>query len=123
MNDSPTRPDLHGRVALVTGASRGIGQAVAVALARAGARCIMVARTTGGLERTDDLIRQHTGQGAILLPLDLTDGDRLDTLGPSVAAGEGGLDILVHCAGELGVLSPCPISGHRIWPPPCRPAP
>ncbi|GAB6967528.1 SDR family NAD(P)-dependent oxidoreductase [Komagataeibacter kakiaceti JCM 25156] len=108
MNGTPTSPDLHGRVALVTGASRGIGQAVAVALARAGARCIVVARTTGGLERTDDLIRQHTGQGAILLPLDLTEGERLDTLGPSVAAGAGRLDILVHCAGELGVLSPLP---------------
>ncbi|RFD19389.1 SDR family NAD(P)-dependent oxidoreductase [Komagataeibacter melaceti] len=108
MNHAPTSPDLRGRVALVTGASRGIGQAVAVALARAGARCIVVARTQGGLEQTDDLIRQHTGQEAILLPLDLTDGERLDTLGPSIAAREGGLDIMVHCAGALGVLSPLP---------------
>ncbi|GBQ16369.1 oxidoreductase [Komagataeibacter rhaeticus] len=97
---------LAGRVALVTGASRGIGRAVAVALARAGARCIITARTQGALEQTDDLIRQHTGQGATLLPLDLGDGDRVDTLGPSIKAQEGRLDCMVHCAGELGVLSP-----------------
>lgn len=108
MNNQPASPDLHGRTALVTGASRGIGRAVAVALAQAGARCILVARTQGGLEQTDDLIRQHAKQDAILLPLDLLDGERLDTLGPSIALQEGGLDILVHCAGELGLLSPLP---------------
>ncbi|MCJ8355739.1 SDR family NAD(P)-dependent oxidoreductase, partial [Novacetimonas hansenii] len=93
MNDQPASPDLHGRTALVTGASRGIGRAVAVALAQAGARCILVARTQGGLEQTDDLIRQHAKQDAVLLPLDLLDDERLDTLGHSIALQEGGLDI------------------------------
>ncbi|WEQ53181.1 SDR family NAD(P)-dependent oxidoreductase [Komagataeibacter oboediens] len=98
--------DLTGRVALITGASRGIGRAVAVALAQAGAQCILTARAQGGLEHTDDLVRQHTGQNATLLPLDLLDGEKLDTLGPSIAARIGRLDCVVHCAGELGLLSP-----------------
>ncbi|MCE2565564.1 SDR family NAD(P)-dependent oxidoreductase [Komagataeibacter sp. FNDCF1] len=106
MTARPAGAPLAGRVALVTGASRGIGRAVAVALAQAGARCIVTARTQGGLEQTDDLIRQHTGSSAILLPLDLNDGAALDTLGPSIAAREGRLDCMVHCAGKLGVLSP-----------------
>ncbi|MGS0647069.1 SDR family NAD(P)-dependent oxidoreductase [Komagataeibacter melomenusus] len=104
-----------GRVALVTGASRGIGQAVAIALARAGMRCILTARTQGGLEYTDDQIRQHTGHGATLLPLDLTDGEKLDTLGPSIAAGFGRLDCVVHCAGTLGMLSPLAHLQPKDW--------
>ncbi|BAK84438.1 SDR family NAD(P)-dependent oxidoreductase [Komagataeibacter medellinensis] len=115
MTELPQATPLAGRVALVTGASRGIGRAVAVTLARAGARCIVTARTQGALEQTDDLIRQHTGQGATLLPLDLAEGDRLDTLGPSIAAQEGRLDCLVHCAGELGILSPLPHLHPQDW--------
>ncbi|WNM09615.1 SDR family NAD(P)-dependent oxidoreductase [Komagataeibacter nataicola] len=104
-----------GPVALVTGASRGIGQAVAIALAQAGMRCILTARTQGGLEQADDQIRQHTARSATLLPLDLTDGEKLDTLGPSIAAQFGRLDCVVHCAGTLGVLSPLAHLQPRDW--------
>ncbi|ACI52608.1 short-chain dehydrogenase/reductase SDR [Gluconacetobacter diazotrophicus PA1 5] len=93
-------------VALVTGASRGIGRATALALAAGGAHCILTARTPGGLEETDDLIERRTGRRATLLPLDLRDGDAIDTLGPSIAARFGRLDVLVHCAAMLGVLTP-----------------
>ncbi|GAN95910.1 oxidoreductase [Komagataeibacter europaeus NBRC 3261] len=107
--------DLTGRVALVTGASRGIGRAAAVALAQAGAHCILTARAQGGLEQTDDLIRQHTGHNATLLPLDLLDGEKLDTLGPSIATRFGRLDCVVHCAGELGILSPLSHTQPKEW--------
>lgn len=107
MTPSSARQLPEGTVALVTGASRGIGRAVACALAGAGAHCILVARTVGGLERTDDLIAARCGgAGATLLPMDLADGAALDMLGPSVMARFGRLDILVHCAATLGVLTP-----------------
>lgn len=108
MTPQPPRRLPEGSVALVTGASRGIGQAVACALTGAGAHCILVARTVGGLERTDDLIAvRHDGPGrATLLPMDLTDGTAADMLGPSIMARFGRLDILVHCAATLGVLTP-----------------
>ncbi|EFG85587.1 SDR family oxidoreductase [Novacetimonas hansenii] len=111
-----------GSVALVTGASRGIGRAMACALAEAGAHCILVARTVGGLERTDDLIAarhgdagDRTAQRATLLPMDLTDGAALDLLGPSVMARFGRLDILVHCAATLGVLTPVTHMDVAAW--------
>ena len=78
---------LSGSVALVTGASRGIGQAVAVELARAGARVIATARTQGGLEETDDAIRAVGAAAATLLPLDLREGARVDAIGPSIKIG------------------------------------
>ncbi|MCS6932684.1 MAG: SDR family NAD(P)-dependent oxidoreductase [Acetobacteraceae bacterium] len=97
---------LAGRIALVTGASRGIGAAVAVELARLGARCVLLARTQGGLEETDDAIRAIGGE-ATLLPFDLArDGEKLDMLGPSIVERFGRLDILVHAAGVLGRLTP-----------------
>ena len=97
---------LEGSVALVTGASRGIGAAVAVALARLGARCVITARTQGGLEETDDAIRA-VGLQATLLPLDLIEGAAdIDMLGPSVVERFGRLDILVHAAGLLPKLTP-----------------
>jgi NAD(P)-dependent dehydrogenase (short-subunit alcohol dehydrogenase family) len=95
-----------GTVALLTGASRGIGRATALALADAGAHCILTARTQGGLEETDDLIARRTGRRSTLLPLDMRDGTAIDTLGPSIAARFGRLDVLVHCAAMLGVLTP-----------------
>jgi len=96
---------LDGSVALVTGASRGIGAAVAVELARLGAHPVLIARTMGGLEETDDAIRALGGT-ATLLPLDLREGAKIDTIGPSLYQRFGRLDILVHAAGALGKLTP-----------------
>ena len=101
---SPAR--LEGRIALVTGASRGIGAAVARRFAAEGAQVIAVARTVGGLEELDDQIRQAGGSGATLVPLDLTDFDRIDALGASLFERFGRLDILVGNAAILGTLSP-----------------
>lgn len=96
---------LQGKVALVTGASRGIGAAVARAYAREGAHVILVARTQGGLETVDDLIRKDGGS-ATLVPLDLKDGDGIDRLGGAIFDRWGKLDILVGNAGVLGPLTP-----------------
>ena len=101
---------LAGTTALVTGASRGIGAAAAVELARLGAHCVITARTQGGLEETDDAIRA-IGGAATLLPLDLLEGEQVDALGPSVGVRFRRLDILVHCAGALGRLAPV---GHLL---------
>jgi NAD(P)-dependent dehydrogenase (short-subunit alcohol dehydrogenase family) len=95
------------RIAFVTGASRGIGAAVAVALARAGLHVVITARNQGGLEETDDAIRAAGGT-ATLLPLDLADGDQLDSVGPSLLERFGQLDVVVHAAGALGKLTPAP---------------
>ena len=83
---------LEGRIAVVTGASRGIGRAVALKLAEAGAHIIAVARTQGGLEELDDEIRK-LGSTATLVPLDLTDFDGLDRLGAAIHERWGKLDI------------------------------
>jgi NAD(P)-dependent dehydrogenase (short-subunit alcohol dehydrogenase family) len=96
---------LDGCVALVTGASRGIGAAVAVELARLGAHPVLIARTQGGLEETDDAIRA-VGGSATLLPMDLREGAKIDAIGPSLYQRFGRLDILVHAAGALGKLTP-----------------
>ena len=98
-------PEMDRRVALVTGASRGIGAAVAVELARRGVHVVLTARTQGGLEETDDAIRA-LGGAATLLPMDLADGAALDPIGPSLCERFGRLDILVHNAGALGRLTP-----------------
>ena len=100
-------PPLEGRVALVTGASRGIGAAAAVELARLGARVVLTGRTQGGLEETDDAIRA-AGSEATLLPLDLREGEQIDMVGPSLFERFGRLDVLVHAAAVLGQLTPVP---------------
>lgn len=98
-------PDLSGRIALVTGASRGIGYQIAKQMAAAGAHVIAVARTVGGLEDLDDEIKAAGGQ-ATLVPLDLTDMVGIDRLGGAINERWGKLDILVANAGVLGVISP-----------------
>jgi NAD(P)-dependent dehydrogenase (short-subunit alcohol dehydrogenase family) len=99
-------PPLTDKIALVTGASRGIGRAAALALAKAGAQIVAVARTQGGLEELDDEIRQATGSRATLVPLDIAEGDGLDQLGFALHQRFGRLDILVHAAAILGPLTP-----------------
>lgn len=96
---------LAGRLALVTGASRGIGAAVARLFAREGAHVVAVARTVGGLEALDDAIKAEGGE-ATLVPLDLADGAGIDRLGAALHGKFGKLDILVGNAAMLGVLSP-----------------
>lgn len=96
---------LTDKVALITGASRGIGAAVARAFAREGAHVILVARTQGGLEAVDDLI-QREGGSATLVPLDIKDGAGIDRLGGAIHERWGKLDILVANAGILGPLTP-----------------
>ena len=97
--------DFSNRIALVTGASRGIGRAAALALAAAGAHVILVARTVGGLEEVDDEI-QKAGGHATLVPLDLKDFPALDRLGASIFERWGRLDAFLGNAGVLGTLTP-----------------
>ena len=94
-----------GRVAVVTGASRGLGAAIATAIAAEGAHLILVARTVGGLEETDDAVRRAGGT-ATLVPLDLKEGERIAQLGAALHQRFGKLDMLVGAAGALGSLTP-----------------
>ncbi len=96
---------LEGRVALVTGASRGIGKAAALALSNAGAHVVLVARTVGGLEEADDEI-QKAGGSATLVPLDVRDFVALDRLGASLYERWGRLDAFLGNAGALGAITP-----------------
>ena len=96
---------LAGRVALITGASRGLGAAAALAYATEGAHCVLVARTVGGLEEVDDRIKA-IGGSATLVPLDITDGPGIDRLGQALFDRFGRLDVLLGNAGILGTLSP-----------------
>ncbi|MFC5760662.1 SDR family NAD(P)-dependent oxidoreductase [Rhizobium sp. GCM10022189] len=97
--------NLEGRIALVTGASRGIGYFTALELAKAGAHVIACARTVGGLEELDDAIKA-VGGSTTLVPFDLADMEAIDRLGGSIFERWGKLDILVANAGMLGVISP-----------------
>ena len=96
---------LSGRIALVTGASRGLGAAAAVAYAKEGAHVVLVARTVGGLEAVDDKIKAVGGQ-ATLVPLDMTDGPGLDRLGEALYKRFGKLDVLLGNAAILGTMAP-----------------
>ncbi len=96
---------LEGRLALVTGASRGIGRAVALDLARAGAHVVALARTQGALEELDDDIRGVGGE-ATLVPCDVKDSEAIDRLGAALHDRWGRLDILVANAGVLGPITP-----------------
>jgi NAD(P)-dependent dehydrogenase (short-subunit alcohol dehydrogenase family) len=96
---------LSDKIALVTGASRGIGAALALELAKAGAHIVAVARTTGGLEELDDRIRAEGGS-ATLVPLDLKDSEGLARLALALNERYQRLDVMVGNAGVLGSLSP-----------------
>ncbi len=106
---------LANRIALVTGASRGIGYATALALARAGAHVVAVARTVGGLEELDDAIRDEGLSPATLVPLDLKDYPGIDRLGVALLERFGRLDVLVGNAGILGPLSPLGHIEQSAW--------
>jgi len=105
---------LVGRIAVVTGASRGIGAAVARRFAAEGAHVVLVARTVGGLEEVDDAVRA-AGGAATLVPLDLADLDRIDPLGPALYERFKKLDILVGNAGLLGTLGPLSHHDAKLW--------
>jgi NAD(P)-dependent dehydrogenase (short-subunit alcohol dehydrogenase family) len=98
---------LEGKVALVTGASRGLGYATAMHLAREGAHVIATARTSGGLEELDDDIKT-AGSTATLVPMDITDFDAIDRLGAAIFERWKKLDILIGNAGVFGKLTPTP---------------
>ncbi len=106
--------DFKDKTALVTGASRGLGQAVAVALGAAGAKVIALARTQGGLEQTDDLIRAAGGQAPTLMQVDLQELEPLAHISNALLDRFGGLDILVSAAGYLGQLMPMGQSDFKV---------
>lgn len=99
------------RIALITGASRGIGRAVALELARRNWRVVAAARAQKALEKLDDEIRNLGGE-ATLVPLDLRDGAAIDQLGAALYERFGKLDGLAACAGVLGSLTPA----HQVTP-------
>ena len=103
-----------GKLALVTGASRGIGRAVAKAFAAEGAHVILAARRAGSLEDVDDEIRA-AGGSATLVKLDLTDGAKVDALGPTIYERWGKLDVLIANAGLLGPITPLPHITDDAW--------
>ena len=104
--DSPDLP-LSGKLALVTGASRGIGASTALALAAAGAHVVLTARTTGGLEEVEESIHAAGGH-ATIAPLDLTDGESIGRLAQAIGGRWDALDILVLNAATLGALAAVP---------------
>jgi len=106
MTDLP----LKDRIALVVGASRGIGYESALALAKAGAHVIATARTQGGLEELDDAIFAATGQHATLIPFDLVDGGAVDRMGGALYERFGKLDIWVQAAATMGAEGLTPVS-------------
>jgi NAD(P)-dependent dehydrogenase (short-subunit alcohol dehydrogenase family) len=111
MADQP----LTDTIALVTGASRGIGRASALALAGAGAQVVAVARTQGALEALDDEIRRLAGRPATLVPMDFSDPDGVDQLGFALHQRFGRVDVLVHAAAALGPLTPVAHIEPKSW--------
>ncbi len=104
----------NGQVALVTGASRGLGAAISVELAKRGAHVLMLARSKKGLERTDDIIRQNGGTATLILS-DLRKPSDVEALGPALAERYGKLDILVGNAAILGPLMPLTHMPADVW--------
>lgn len=105
---------LKDRIALITGASRGIGRAVAEIFAREGAHVLLIARTSEALEQVDDAIKAQGGT-ATLIPLNLAHGPKIDALGPALYERFGRLDVLVGNAAILGRLSPLPHIPSQHW--------
>lgn len=106
---------LAGRIALVTGASRGIGRAIAVRYAQEGADLILTARTVGALEELDDEIRAINGKTSLLVPMDLRNFDTIDQLGAGLYERYGKVDVLVGNAGILGQMSPLTHTDPKAW--------
>jgi NAD(P)-dependent dehydrogenase (short-subunit alcohol dehydrogenase family) len=111
VNDGP----LAGRIALVTGATRGIGRAIALSLGEAGAHVVATGRTQGALEELDDAIQAAGGVRATLVAMDLTKDNGVDQLGRALFERHGRLDILVHAAGMLAGLRPVAHTPPQIW--------
>ncbi len=109
-----TPPDLNGKTALVTGASRGIGRTCAIALAKAGAHVLALSRTVGGLEELDDEINAFGGKVS-LIPADISDAQSISTLGPTLSTRIPHLDIFIGCAAMLGELTPLRDVDDKIW--------
>ncbi len=105
---------LSNKVALITGASRGLGRAIALTLAKQGAHIIATARTQGGLEELDDEIKA-AGSSATLVPMDITDYPAIDRLGAAIFERWKKLDVLVGNAGTLGKLTPLPHIDPKVW--------
>lgn len=106
---------LHGRLTLITGASRGLGAALARRFAAEGAHVILTARTQGGLEEVDDEIRKAGGEPATLLPLDLREFDKIDQMSVAIHQRFGRLDVVVGNAAVLGKLSPLGHLDAKSW--------
>jgi NAD(P)-dependent dehydrogenase (short-subunit alcohol dehydrogenase family) len=107
-------PRLNGKIALITGASRGLGAAVAERFAREGAHLVLAGRTVGGLEETDDRVRA-AGGSATLVPFDLRDFIKTDELAAALYERYGRLDILIGNAGEFGTFSPLGHIDPVLW--------
>ena len=110
-----TKGRLQGRVALITGASRGIGRAVALRFAQEGAQLILCARTKGALEKLDDEILELTGDNVTLAPIDLSDFDAIDHMAAAVFERFKRLDVLIGNAGLLTPLKPMPQVKPEEW--------
>lgn len=116
MTDAPLpAPDFTDKTVLVTGASRGIGAACALAFAKAGAHVIATARTQGGLEALDDAALEATGRRVTLVPMNIDDGAGIDRLGAALFERWGRLDVLFANAGDLGLTTPVAHLDPKIW--------
>jgi NAD(P)-dependent dehydrogenase (short-subunit alcohol dehydrogenase family) len=114
MSGASSERCLDGKIALITGASRGVGAAVAERFAREGAHIVLAARTVGGLEEVDDKVRA-AGGSATLVPVDLRDVIKIDELAAALFDRYGRLDVLVGNAAEFGVFSPLAHIDPATW--------